>query len=75
MTVLISKSSKSKRLMKKGDELMFTENDLTMVGIETASLWGAKYISHEINYDEKVVMYLCAEHEEMFYASVSFEEV
>ena len=61
--------------IQKRGEMMFTEDELVAVGIKTASLWGAEYISHEINQDEGVVKYLCVEHGEMFNTSLSFEKV
>ena len=71
----VAKDNKDLVNMQKRGEKLFTEDELKMVGIETASLWGAEYISHEINHDKGAVEYLCVEHGEMFYTSLSFEKV
>lgn len=48
---------------------------LLKIGGEEASLWGGYCKKAEINMDERKVDFLCNEHGEDFYTSLTFEEI
>lgn len=51
------------------------KDEIFDAGMDTASLWGAECLSFEVNFEDKVVTFVCLEHGEMFHAPTSFKDL
>ena len=54
---------------------MEKELQIKKVGEYLASLWGGKFLYHEIDEEQKEVIFFCIEHNEPFATSCTFTEM